>query len=515
MLAALDQSVRRRQVIFFTILLLPLMALMGMVGVVISKVTGYTLPIAAAGAMIGIILGIVVFGLNWRVGLYAIMFLVLWDRWLLVSARGSLNATKIAIGLTTIFMAGAILSRELPRWWTRLVDAIPLLALGFVLMTLWSFAWTPHPDRAVDFLTRRINCILLLMLVMVAITDREVLHRAILYFVLGSMVCAVLALSELFTGKSILELRGLATAEAGKNVLQESFGGRLRIIGPSGDATFWGLAISAPGILLFGLLFYYRELKKRLVMLIGVLLVVLNIMATGCRGGALCFLAGCSAVMLLCPIKHKAMKITVAVAAFVVLLGALLLFSEQSAAGRIADPTRASLTVDYRISNWYIAWDMYEQRPWTGYGVNTFTMFYPWHRIPGSSGETIRPLNSFLQVLQESGLQCVLVYTLLYVFAIFASGCAALSTCDRRLRFEATALIGVVFGFFLFAGTSNVLENELYYLIFGLCGAAYHVARQEYMNWRSLGSDFIPPAYPYRLTAALEAQQRAKYPARA
>ncbi|NOG54647.1 MAG: O-antigen ligase family protein [Planctomycetes bacterium] len=503
---------RRRQVLFFTVLLLPLMALLGLVGVVISRVTGYTLPIAAGGAMMGIILGIVVFGVNWRIGLYAIMFLVLWDRWLLITERGGLNATKIAIGLTIIFMAGAILSRELPRWWERLVDAIPLVALGFVLMTLWSFAWTPHPDRAIDFLTRRLNCVVLLALVMVAVTDREVLHRAVLFFVLGGIVCAALAMSELFTGKSILELRGLASEESGKNVLQEGFGGRLRIVGPSGDAPFWSLAISAPGILLFGLLFYYRDWKKRLVMLAGVLLVALNIMATGARGGALCFLAGCAAVMLLCPIKHKASKVAVAIAAFIILLGAMLLFSDQSAAGRIADPTRATSTVDYRISNWYMVWDMYEQRPWTGHGVNTYTMFYPWYRIPGSSGEPVRPLNSFMQALQESGIQCVLAYTLLYVFSWFAAGCAALSTSDRRLRFEATALIGVVFGFFLFAGTSNVLENELYFLIFGLCGACYNVARQEHAIWPTLGADFMQPAYQYRLTAALEARQRAKYP---
>lgn len=511
MQAVLEKSTNRRQMLFFALLVTPLFMLMFVVGAISSALISNTLPIILAVALIGIIICVVTFGINWRIGLYALMFFILWDRWLLISERGNLNATKIIIGLTIIFMATAIVNRELTRWWEKLIDPLALVGICYVLITIVSLIWTHFPEIAGEFVQRRLNVIVLLLLLMVAITDRDILHKAMLFFMIGGIVTATIALSELFLGKSILEIIGRASEELQKNTLG-GFGDRLRIVGPSGDPTFWGLAISAPGVLMFGMFFYYKEWWKKVLLGGGVGIVLLNILSTGARGGALSFIAGCATVVLFCPIKHKVTKLVISGGLLVLITVGTILISANAAATRIADPTRASDTVDFRVANMYAVWDMYETHPFTGTGVNSFQLHYPWYRLPGSDGKPLKPHNAFLQILVESGLLGALIYSLLYVAATLSVACAAFSTHDRRLKFEATALFGTMFGFFLFAGTSNVLENELYFLVFGLCGATYHVARQEHFVWRKLGKDFLKPEYKHYDTAQLVAEQNAKYP---
>jgi len=501
---------RKRHYLFYGVFLLFVFMLALAASTISTRTPDQMILAVLSAAVIGIIIAVTAVGINWRIGLYTIMFVIMWERWLLVTEKGGLTGTKIMIGITLIFMVFTILNHQLPRWWERLIDPLPLTAALFFLITLVSFIWTHAPEKSTEFLQRRGSVAILLMIVMIAVTNRDVLHRTIIWFVIGGTIVATISLSELVMGKSVLEVMGRASEITGTNTAG-GWGNRTRIVGPSGDPPFWALAISAPGILLFGLFFYYRTWKKKALVLFSLLVVIINILSTGARAGAMSFVAGCAIIVLFCPIKHKVLKFGVAVGVSVLVTISLSLYTS-SAAVRIADPTLATETLDYRVSNWYAAWDMYEAAPLTGAGVNSFQHRYPWHRLPGSDEDPIRVHNAFVQLLVESGVVGVVIYCLLYLFAALSVGCAALSTQDRRLKFEAVALFATMIGFFLFAGTSNVLENELYFLIFGLCGAAYGVARNENRNWRQLGDDFMEPAYPYQHMASLVAEQDARYP---
>lgn len=512
MLTTISQGESLRRWIFFVILLTPIFLAQFVLGVFIGRANTPTFPLILSTAVITAIGLTVVMGLNWRLGFYSIMFFILFDRLLGLGETGTLNATKLAIALTSVFLVTAILNNQLPRWWERLADPLPLFGALFILLAIWSTAYMRYPEYGTNFLIRRTNVIALMVIVMIAISDRDIFHRSILWLLLGASIIAIITTSEVFVGKSILEMAGKANDPEGKlNTLPE-FAGRTRMIGPSGDPTYYGLAQSGPGILAFAMLFYFRERWKRVLLGIGFAFIVFNIIGSGSRGGALSFAVGCATVFLLCPIKHKYSKFVMTGVALGLLLFGLAISDINVAANRIAAPGEASTVVNYRVVMWIMCWEMYADHPIMGMGVNSWFTAYDWYRLSGSSGEVIRPLNSFMQMLQETGVQGAVVYTMLYVFSAFSAILAALGTKDRRLKFQATALAGTVVGFFLFAGTSNVLENELYYLVFGLCGSSYMIYRSQRSQEHLLGSDCIRSPYNQARLDRLEAEQDAMYP---
>ncbi len=512
MISTLTPGQRLRQAIFFAPLLLPVFVAMFLGGVFIGRANTDSFTIVLTGALCFVIFSTIVMGVNWRFGLYSIFFFIMFDRLLGIGETGTLNATKVAIGLTSIFLATAIANNQLPRWWERMADPLPVTAIAFLLVCAFSVSFLYMPEYGWSFVTRRFNIAALLIIVMIAVTDRDVLHKCILWFVIGGIIIAILTTSEAFTGKPILEYAGkVPDPEGERNTLLE-WGGKTRLIGPNGDPTFYGLAQSFPGVLVFALFFYYKKFWQKALLGIGFGFIVFNILASGSRGGALSFVAGCLTVFLLCPIKHKLTKATIATALIVGGLFLMVLLQLNVAANRIASPTTADVTIGWRFAMWQMCWEMFANHPLTGLGINSWGLHYHWYRIPGSPGNLQRPLNSFLQILQETGIFGIISYTLLYVFAAFSAFAAVFATRDRRLKFEATGIAGVVLGFFLFAGTSNVLENELYFLLFGLCGSAYFIARYERLYNVPLGSDRLGAPYYDQEIARLQRQQAAMYP---
>ncbi|MFG0330817.1 MAG: O-antigen ligase family protein [Phycisphaerales bacterium] len=513
MLTTQTPGIGRRQAIFFLFILGPVFLCMFILGVFMGRSNSDIFPIAVAAAIMFVIASIIVMGLNWRFGLYAIFFLVLFDRLLGFGETGSLNATKVAIGFTIVYLITAILNNQLPRWYERLVDPLPITAIAFALVSYMGMVYAFAPEWGMQLISRRINIAVLLLLIVIGVTDRDVFHKCMLWLVIGGTIVALITTSEAFTGRSVLEMMGKAPDPEGRLNTTPMYGQKVRFIGPSGDPPFYAVAQSFPGVIAFGYFFYYRKWWQKALLAFAIAIIVFNILGTGARGGVLAFVAGCGVVFTLCPIRNKLPKIALSIVILVGGVIGLLLMDTSVAVNRIADPTQAAGVVDYRTAMWNMCWEMYEDRPVTGMGLNSWGINYEYYRSIGSSGRPLRPLNSFMQMLQESGVQGAFIYCLLYLFAAISAGCAALGTHDRRLKFESAAIFGVIFGFFVFAGTSNVLENELYFLAFGLCGAAYNVYRLEAQGRADIGSrDLMTIGYRYRWLEALEARQNAMYP---
>ncbi len=56
-----------------------------------------------------------------------------------------------------------------------------------------------------------------------------------------------------------------------------------------------------------------------------------------------------------------------------------------------------------------------------------------------------------------------------------------------------------------------MLENELYFTIFGLCGASYFVYRHERVDPKPLGPDQIDVAWRWRYYEWLQRRQKRMY----
>lgn len=513
MLTTGDIGQSRRQWVFFAFLFMPIFALMFILGVMITRQSDIMFPLAVTAGIIGIIASLVTLGINWRIGIYLIMFFVLWDRVLSFNDSGSINATKLAIGITIIYMLTAMFNAQLPGWGQRLIEPLVIAGVLYVFTTAFSVIFMPHPELAYSYLFRRINVVVLMCIFLIGVTDRDIFHRAILALVIGGTLVAIVTLSEPITGKGILERLGKSNPDIGSgiNVLQ-TYKGAFRIIGPSGGPNFFGLAQSLPAVLAFGLMLYYRSFWKKMLFGGALAVMVFNIIGTGSRSSAAGFLAGVMFVFLLCPVKHRVLKMAVAVSALVAAVLVLVALDTNVAANRIADPGSADTQALTRIAMWQMAVNMFTNHPFAGVGANGWAYYYPYYRIPPVPDRLLRTHNSFMQMFAECGVQGVLSYLLLYIFAASSAFSAALGTRDRRMKFEAMAVASILIGYFTFAGTQNVLEHELYFIVFGMCGAAYNVYRRERTNLGALGDDLLFLDHETRRISALHARQTALYP---
>ncbi len=467
-----------RQWAFFALLFVPIFGLMFVLGVLIGRTSSPVFPIVLTAAIIGTIGAIIVLGLDFRMGIYLIMLLVLWDRMQTFGQGGRISGTKIAIAITIVFFTAAILADQVRGWSRKLGDPLIILGVLYLVVSLIGLPFMPHWEIGLDFVNRRTNVVALMAILILAVSDREVFHRCVLCIVISGTLVAFATLSEVATGKSMLERLGKSDPEAQVNVLG-TFEGALRIVGPSGGSTFHALAQTLPGTLAFGLLMYYREWWKKALLTVSLLVIAFNIVGTGSRGGTLGFVVAALIVFLAGPVRHRFAKLALVAVFAVVALAVLAASNLDVAAQRVASPGTATRTIEYRVAMWQMALNMFLDHPVVGVGTNGWGIYYNIYREPGAPGSYLRVHNAFMQLLAENGLQGVLVYLGLYLAAAVSAFCAAFATIDRRLKFEATAVASTTFGFFFFAGTSNVLENELYFIVFGLCGAAYHVYRRE------------------------------------
>lgn len=480
MLTTLTPGTRIRQWVFLFLLIAPLFVTLFLVGVLFGRFPDWRFHLLLSGSVLLVISSVVFVGLNWRIGLYLVMFFVLWDRVLGLGQTGSLNATKLAIAMTVLYLLAAILAGQVPGWAKRLLDPLALVGAMFVIVSLMSLPFMPYPEIAIDLLLRRFNVVLLSILMIVAIQDRAQFHRAILWLVVGGALVGLATTSEAFTGVGLLERLGKSDPNigSGRNTLQV-YRGTIRLIGPSGDPNFYSIAQALPAVIAFGLFFYYRETWKKILLAFAQGVFIFNILGTGSRSGALAYLVGVFAVFFMCPVKNRVTK--AAIASGLVFLGVagLLAMDTGIAFERITSPGEASEPIEHRVSLWQMSLDMFYDKPAVGAGTNAFAVNYQNYRVPGSQDRALRPHNTYMQLLCENGIQGVVVYLMFYVTAFLSAICTALGTRNVRLKFETMALAALMLGFFVFAGTSNVLENELFFLVFGLCAASYNIYRAE------------------------------------
>jgi O-antigen ligase len=118
-------------------------------------------------------------------------------------------------------------------------------------------------------------------------------------------------------------------------------------------------------------------------------------------------------------------------------------------------------TVWERTRLWKGTWDMVKQHPFFGFGINTFSRYFPLYK-PADYPDMRYAHNSYLQMWSEIGIFGLLAYLAL----IFTTLATALRGIREKLKrsFEGIVLLGAISGYVAFLVQAG-LDTNLYSLV--------------------------------------------------
>jgi O-antigen ligase len=281
---------------------------------------------------------------------------------------------------------------------------------------------------------------------------------------------------EIATGQSILQTVWGEKDTALEYTLQS---GEFRVGGPGGDPDFLAISVLLPTLVGVSLMFEpISRLTKGLILPV-LLMTVVSLLATGSRGGLGALLLGAGILWLFTPMRHKYLLAAVAATGLVAGVVGLSLAGTASTQRYTGEAGGKSLT--FRLGWTKMAILMIEDHPFVGIGTGNFPRVYNRYSVtvPEVPRKAYWTHNSFLQTWAENGVLAFIVYTGLYAIAALTMFRLIRTTTDPELRHLAVLLLSAVAGYFFFAGTSNVLENENYWIVFALVTAVSSLERER------------------------------------
>ncbi len=325
---------------------------------------------------------------------------------------------------------------------------------------------------------RRVNNFILFILIATIVDSATLVRRLLVVFLLAYFFVGLTVMYEIDTGKPILE--AVWGEKAGAFDEYSLKAEEFRVGGPSGDPDFLAVSVILPGLLAATLFFepISRLIKVALVLPV-MLMMLVTMLATGSRGGLLALIIGAGIFWLLTPMRYKVLIPVVAIV-LVVGLVALLSVTGTSSAERFSGEAGGKSLV-YRLGWTKMAIMMIHDHPWVGVGTGHFPMQYNRYSrtVPTVPRQSHWTHNSFLQMWAENGLFALVVYLGIYLAAAMAMVKVIATTTDPALRRLAVLMLSAVCGYFEFAGTSNVLENENYWIVFALVTVISALAREH------------------------------------
>ncbi len=170
-----------------------------------------------------------------------------------------------------------------------------------------------------------------------------------------------------------------------------------------------------------------------------------------------------------------------AAAGIVVVTTALLLSLAGAASTERYTGESGGKSLIYRMGWTKMAFLMIEDHPLVGVGTGNFvTQYNRYSRtVPYVPRSPYWTHNSFLQTWAENGVLAFIAYAGLFVTAAGAMLRVIFTTGDPGLRRLAVLMLSGVCALFFFAGTSNVLENENYWIVFSLVTVISGLARKQ------------------------------------
>ena len=433
----------------------------------------------------------VVFSVNWKWGLALACFVIaltfdFWDlRVALLPIFFAIAMDRLGkIGETPLTVAKVFIAIYMIAWLTTLtlerksepLDAVlqnPVFYLaGFLLaLSLASVINAHNIDMFLGQSLRRINNFVL-FIILVSVVDSQRVVRWIFYvMIFAYFLVGLTTMYELMTEQSILlTVWGEEDTALEFTLQSDSF----RIGGPGGDPDFLAISIIFPSLICLRVLFDKNRFLVKAPAAVTLLMLTIAILATGSRGGLVSWLFALGLFWLFTEMRWKFLIASGAMVLVILLLAILTLTTSSGSSGRFTGETGGT-SVKYRLGWWKIAGMMIEDHPWMGIGTGNFPTTAARYRpfVPQVPRAPYWTHNSILQTWAENGVLAFVTYVGIYVVAALMMLRVIHRARDATLRKLATTMLAAVGGYFMFAGSSNILENENYWIVFALSTIVY------------------------------------------
>ncbi len=183
-------------------------------------------------------------------------------------------------------------------------------------------------------------------------------------------------------------------------ILDESLGFHAdRARGPLLQAVANGVSLNILGLIVFHTYERASVKPKKLIVLLASL--PLAILATMTRAVWLAF-AGSALVVLLRSRSRQLKRAWVWLIA-IAAVGCAVLFSSQSLTRDVSERLEERGPIDYRQAVYSGGWEMFQQRPWLGWGFHQMPSELPRH-VSGYRLKVLYPHNTYLELLVEHGV---------------------------------------------------------------------------------------------------------------
>lgn len=427
-------------------------------------------------ALCGFVTLLVVDLYSLQLAILPVFFAIPFDRLGKLGPESVITWAKLLIGVLILAWTAHFVVKRNPRPLSVLVRS-PLFLLAILLLVFSLFSVINAKDYEI-FLgqnVRRISSFVLFILI-VTIVDRKTLVRQIFYVVLFAyFFVGLTVMYEISTGRSILQTVWGEEDTALEYTLES---GEFRVGGPGGDPDFLAISVIFPSLIGISLMFAPIPRLAKVLSLPVIVLMVVSLLATGSRGGLGAFLIGASIFWLFTPMRHKYLIAVVGGAALVVTVVGLSIMGTASTERYTGGAGGKSLM--FRLGWTQMALLMIQDHPFVGVGTGNFVREYNRYSrtVPEVPRSKYWTHNSFLQTWAENGIFAFLVYAGLYVTAAIAMLRVISTTTDPDLRRLAVLMLSTVAAYFFFAGTSNILENENYWIVFSLVTVVSALARE-------------------------------------
>ena len=270
--------------------------------------------------------------------------------------------------------------------------------IGLILLALISLAGQPFDREAWNLLASKFIVPFTLFHLAGLVFSEEKYFRQFEIF-------AVLVLAYLsFTAIAFLcRADGLIYP---KFILDESLGFHAdRARGPLLQAVANGVSLNLLGILAWHA--YRRKSMRGATMAVLLLSVPIAILATMTRA---VWLTSAGTALALIVLSKSRTLLFAAIAATVAATAALaMLIGSTEFGGALNDRLEERGPVDYRAAVYAGGWEMFQQRPWLGWGFHQMPAELPRH-VSGYSEKVLYPHNTYLELLVEHGIAGLALY---------------------------------------------------------------------------------------------------------
>ena len=197
---------------------------------------------------------------------------------------------------------------------------------------------------------------------------------------------------------AIAFLAGLQLLIFPKFILDESLGFHAdRARGPLLQAVANGVSLNMLGLIVFHAYDRTRVKRKRMVLLLASL--PLAVLATMTRAVWLAF-AGSALIVLL---RWGYLKRAWIWLGALLAIGCIVIFGSHNLSRDLSDRVQERGPIDYREAVYSAGWEMFQQRPWLGWGFHQMPSELARH-VSGYKLKVLYPHNTYLELLVEHGL---------------------------------------------------------------------------------------------------------------